>query len=809
MKRFIFFLTLLIPIFYNTIGQTTTEPTGVQDYEGYHLPFHFRYDDNRGSNDVWMTFDATNDSILIKHNRKLILSDFDGNVMVTVQNGAVVAKDSFGLKNSYISEFNTWNADSGYVVINGITLKIFAEQGTGGSGVTVEELQDIMGDMFSGNTEERITITYDDADGEIDVVVEDDLSQYDNTTSDFATNDYVDMMGGQSRIKQIAGYMVASNTETLINVVYQSADQTLDFVVEDNLSQYDNSTSKFQNDDDVSIMIGDTMAKYDTDGDGLIDQVDTGLSGSAGSQYNIQTADGSGGFLASTWSSIGSSFYLPVANGPSMSENGINLFSSTSYPVRVLGTDSFSIQVNGTDLFTFATSGVYVNDTLLQEYVESHASGVTLAGNMVGDINTNGNNFNVENGDTLNFFDSGGNKVFGFVIDEFGNLIIRYDDDNYSKFSSSLTTLESDELLLISNNNSIRIKPEATKGYYFRMQDSLIVIYDGINPIDTFSTKDYIRSTIEDTLNSRISPASTANYLTYFTSTGKIGSLPYTYYDNTYNGNIYSVRNETSNLAFDNYSSLTNIYNTDTSIFNIYTNISDYSGELQNVGIIIDARSSDMSPSRNLYRNIGIRVGMDRSYLSPSAINFANSQQHMILTGGYFSIEGEYNDSTTSTGTYSLAAAIFNDASTGTATSYAAIFNGDVQIIGDAIVQGYDVNQTYIAWAISDSTTELTTSNGADAPAVYACTIDSVLIIVSKAPTGSTLTFDILKNGSTIFSTTPTIDAGGISTADATTPYALSTTTLAWNDRLTGKVTSAGATYGGSGAIIVIYITKN
>ncbi len=53
---------------------------------------------------------------------------------------------------------------------------------------TDEEIQDIAGAMFTGNTETRITATYQDGDGTIDLVVDDDLSNYDNSTSAFLTS---------------------------------------------------------------------------------------------------------------------------------------------------------------------------------------------------------------------------------------------------------------------------------------------------------------------------------------------------------------------------------------------------------------------------------------------------------------------------------------------------------------------------------------------------------------------------------------------------------------------------------------------
>ena len=60
------------------------------------------------------------------------------------------------------------------------------------SPIDTETVQDIAGGMFSGNTETLITATYQDVDGTIDLVVDDDLSNYDNTTSGFQTSGQVD-----------------------------------------------------------------------------------------------------------------------------------------------------------------------------------------------------------------------------------------------------------------------------------------------------------------------------------------------------------------------------------------------------------------------------------------------------------------------------------------------------------------------------------------------------------------------------------------------------------------------------------------
>ena len=53
--------------------------------------------------------------------------------------------------------------------------------------VNAERIQDIAGAMFGSNTETLITATYQDSDGTIDLVVDNDLANYDNSTSAFIT----------------------------------------------------------------------------------------------------------------------------------------------------------------------------------------------------------------------------------------------------------------------------------------------------------------------------------------------------------------------------------------------------------------------------------------------------------------------------------------------------------------------------------------------------------------------------------------------------------------------------------------------
>src|SRR6056300_721217 len=60
--------------------------------------------------------------------------------------------------------------------------------------LNAERVQDIAGAMFGSNTETLITATYQDADGTIDLVVDNDLSNYDNSSSGFITASTTDTL---------------------------------------------------------------------------------------------------------------------------------------------------------------------------------------------------------------------------------------------------------------------------------------------------------------------------------------------------------------------------------------------------------------------------------------------------------------------------------------------------------------------------------------------------------------------------------------------------------------------------------------
>ena len=131
------------------------------------------------------------------------------------------------------------------------------------SGTNTEEVQDIVGAMFTSNTETKIAATYDDGDGTIDLVV-DDMTANDNTWrgvtaggNSLASNETLAFTAGTGitiaesagavtitnsisdtnltteEVQDIVGAMFTGNTETKIAATYQDGDGTIDLVVDD------------------------------------------------------------------------------------------------------------------------------------------------------------------------------------------------------------------------------------------------------------------------------------------------------------------------------------------------------------------------------------------------------------------------------------------------------------------------------------------------------------------------------------------------------------------------------------------------
>ena len=121
--------------------------------------------------------------------------------------------------------------------VTAVDVDIAADTGTGA--ITDSETLTFTGGegidtSVSGNT---VTIAAEDASDTNKGVATFDATDFTVTSGDVTLN--------AERVEDIAGAMFSSNTETLITATYQDADGTIDLVVDNNLSNYDNSTSGF------------------------------------------------------------------------------------------------------------------------------------------------------------------------------------------------------------------------------------------------------------------------------------------------------------------------------------------------------------------------------------------------------------------------------------------------------------------------------------------------------------------------------------------------------------------------------------
>ena len=133
--------------------------------------------------------------------------------------------------------------------------------------LTTEAVQDIVGAMFSGNTETNIAATYQDSDGTIDLVadasaitVQDEGSSLSTaattlnftgagvTASGTGATKTINISGTTlttEQVQDVVGAMFTGNTETNITATYQDSDGTIDLVASGGAlaSRTDNSAS--------------------------------------------------------------------------------------------------------------------------------------------------------------------------------------------------------------------------------------------------------------------------------------------------------------------------------------------------------------------------------------------------------------------------------------------------------------------------------------------------------------------------------------------------------------------------------------
>jgi hypothetical protein len=179
------------------------------------------YDDVGNSLDFSVTSQTDNN---FTNTLKDKLDNIEGNADITDSGNVVPILNANTVISGSIQVTGIGNSQltNSSITINGSPISLGGSVTTPNDNtqLSTEEVQDIVGGMFSSNTETRVTATYDDTSGKINVVV-DDMTANDNTQ--LSTN----------AVQDIVGAMFTGNTETRISATYQDGDGTIDLVVND------------------------------------------------------------------------------------------------------------------------------------------------------------------------------------------------------------------------------------------------------------------------------------------------------------------------------------------------------------------------------------------------------------------------------------------------------------------------------------------------------------------------------------------------------------------------------------------------
>ena len=232
--------------------------------------------------------------------------------------------------------------------------------------LTSEQVQDIVGAMFTGNTETRISATYEDSDGTIDLVVDDMTADTQLTTE---------------QVQDIVGAMLTGNTETRISVTYEDSDGTIDFVVDDMTADTQLSTEQVQ--DIVGAMFsGNTETRISAtyeDSDGTIDLVVDAIPVDL-------TSDGAGTIHANNVPTLNQSTTGNAATATALATaraiNGVNFDGTAAITVTAAGStlsDTVPVSKGGTGATTLASNSVLTG---------TGTSAITAESNLAFDGNT-------------------------------------------------------------------------------------------------------------------------------------------------------------------------------------------------------------------------------------------------------------------------------------------------------------------------------------------------------------------------------------------------------------------------------------
>ena len=268
--------------------------------------------------------------------------------------------DGDGTNGQFLKTDGSGNLSFGTVVS---TLSIAADTGTNDSVSTGEIITFTGGEgIDTAVTNNTITISAEDASDTNKGIASFDATDFTVSSGDVTVN--------AERIQDIAGAMFTSNTETLITATYQDADGTIDLVVDNDLSNYDNSSSGF-----ITASSTDTLTNKTFD-----------VEGTGNSISNIDLADLKSGVLDTDISSVSASDDT-IASAKAIKtyvDSGTATLSNKTLTAPKFADGGFIADANGNELILLQTTTSAVNELEITNAATGNAVQIATSG---GDTN--------------------------------------------------------------------------------------------------------------------------------------------------------------------------------------------------------------------------------------------------------------------------------------------------------------------------------------------------------------------------------------------------------------------------------------
>src|SRR6056300_71335 len=308
---------------------------------------------------------------------------------------------------------------------------------------------DIAGDTGTGAITDAETLTFTGGEG-IDTSVSDntvtisaeDASDTNKGIASFDATDFTvssgDVTLNAERVQDIAGAMFSSNTETLITATYQDADGTIDLVVDNDLSNYDNSSSGFITASSSETLTNKTInasqlvdgsvtnAKLANSSVSFTDESSTAGSVSLGGTLEFLTGEGINTTASGNTLTI-------AAEDASTSNKGVASFDTNDFTVSSGAVSIKSGSIENGDLAGSIANAKLTNSTITVAG-DSGSNAVDLGDTLTvtGDLTVNGTTTTLAttNSTVTDTLIELGNGITGTPANDSGIVIERGDADN-------------------------------------------------------------------------------------------------------------------------------------------------------------------------------------------------------------------------------------------------------------------------------------------------------------------------------------------------------------------------------------------